>query len=196
MLFPFRVVAASQRLSVRHKRSPRPRASLFREQRSEGTGGRARLDRRGEPSRLPAGAAFHHPLIFGLYAATVMVAHTLDRLIGFCARQIRTFDPLAWRESESADRRTVAVAAAYLSMTSWYGYEAALEQFAEERCPGICSAERFHREAFAVGFDLTYFSAAVRYQVAVNDRNMHMTGRRTNLSLVSSQARSEVSVQM
>jgi len=89
---------------------------------------------------------------------------------------MRRFDPSAWRESESVDRRTLAVAACYLSMTSWYGYETALEHFAEELCPGICSAERFDREAFAIGFDLSYFSAAVRYQVAMSDRKLYSAG--------------------
>ncbi len=99
-----------------------------------------------------------------------MAAHELDPLVRFCAGQARSFDPGAWRSSASLDRNALAVAAKYLSMTSWYGHEATLESLAEELRPGISSSGRFDREALAAGFELTYFSVAVRYQIVIDDR--------------------------
>jgi hypothetical protein len=100
-----------------------------------------------------------------------MAKHALAPLVRFCAGQARTFDPGAWRESESLDRKTLAVAAKYLSMTSWYGHESALERVAEELRPEMSSPEQFHREATAIGFELSYFSVAVRYQIVMDDRS-------------------------
>ena len=100
-----------------------------------------------------------------------MAAHKLDPLARFCAGQARRFDLGAWRESGPLDRGALAIAAKYLSMTSWYGHEAALESLAEELRPGISSAGRFDREAMAAGFELTYFSVAVRYQIVMDDRS-------------------------
>jgi len=99
-----------------------------------------------------------------------MAAHTLDPLVRFCAEQVRTFDPDAWRRSESLDRATLAIAARYLSMTSWYGHETVLESLAEELRPGISSSQAFQRESSANGFELSYFSVAVRYHIAVRHR--------------------------
>jgi len=102
-----------------------------------------------------------------------MATHTLEPLVRFCAEQVRTFDPDAWRSSDSLDRGTLAVAAKYLSMTSWYGHEAMLESIAEELRPGISSAQKFQRETLATGFDLSYFSVAVRYRIAAADGARH-----------------------
>jgi len=99
-----------------------------------------------------------------------MATHVLDPLVRFCAGQARNFEPDAWRRSESLDRAALAVAARYLSMTSWYGYEAALEALAEELRPGISSSETFQREALANGFELSYFSVAVRSDIATHHR--------------------------
>jgi len=96
-----------------------------------------------------------------------MTRQTLDQLARFCAEQGWAFDPGAWRRCESLDRAVLALAAKYLSMTSWYGHETALEAIAEELRPGISSAQEFDQETFAKGFDLSYFSAALRYRIAV-----------------------------
>ena len=100
-----------------------------------------------------------------------MATHVLDPLVRFCAEQAHSFDPDAWRRGESLDRSALVIAARYLSMTSWYGHEAALESLAEELRPGISSSETFQREAFANGFDLSYFSVAVRCNIALRDRS-------------------------
>lgn len=100
-----------------------------------------------------------------------MATHVLDPLVRFCAEQVRHFDRDAWRRSDSLDRAALAIAARYLSMTSWYGYEAQLESLAEELSPGISSSETFQREAFANGFDLSYFSVAVRFDIVTRHRN-------------------------
>jgi len=100
-----------------------------------------------------------------------MATRDLDSLVRFCAGQARRFDPGAWRESESIDRNALAVAAKYLSMTSWYGHEAALERVAEELRPEMSSTEKFDHEASAIGFELSYFSVAVRYQIVMGDRS-------------------------
>jgi hypothetical protein len=101
-----------------------------------------------------------------------MAAHSLDPLVRFCAGQVRTFDPAAWRASDSLDRGALAVAAKYLSMTSWYGHETTLEHLAEELRPGISATGRFQREALAADFDLSYFSVAVRYRIVMDDRRI------------------------
>jgi len=100
-----------------------------------------------------------------------MALRDLDSLIDFCAGQARRFDPDAWRKSESLDRDALAIAAKYLSMTSWYGHESALERVAEELAPELSSTERFDREASAIGFELSRFSVAVRYQIVMGDRS-------------------------
>jgi hypothetical protein len=99
-----------------------------------------------------------------------MATHALDPLVHFCADQVRTFDPDAWRRSGSLDRAALAVAAKYLSMTSWYGHETELESLAEELEPGISSAPDFHRKTVATGFELSYFSVALRYRIAIHRR--------------------------
>ena len=100
-----------------------------------------------------------------------MAAHQLDPLVRFCAGQARKFDADAWRESDSLDRNALAIAAKYLSMTSWYGHESALERVAEELRPEMSSTEDFDHEASVTGFELSYFSVAVRYQIVMGDRS-------------------------
>lgn len=68
-----------------------------------------------------------------------MRKQTLGSLARFCASQRRAFDLRAWFAQRTIDRRDLAIAALYLSMTSWYGYEAK--------------------------FDLARFSATTRYWI-------------------------------
>lgn len=65
-----------------------------------------------------------------------------------------------------ADRKLVAVAAKYLSMTSWFGYETELEHIADEIDSGLASSIDFNRELGAIGLDLALFSASVRCGIA------------------------------
>ncbi len=100
-----------------------------------------------------------------------MDTRDLDSLVRFCAGQARRFDPDAWRENESLDRDALAVAAKYLSMTSWYGHEAALERVAEKLRPEMSSTGTFDHQAAAIGFELSYFSVAVRYRIVMGERS-------------------------
>jgi len=81
----------------------------------------------------------------------------LTYLARFCASQRTAFDLRAWLSQRSIDRRNLAIAALYLSMTSWYGYEGSLRRIAEELRPGIASGEVFSEEMQAMEFDLAHF---------------------------------------
>lgn len=100
-----------------------------------------------------------------------MRSHMLDSLVQFCAEQLQAFDPDAWRRTETLDRKALAIAAKYLSMTSWYGHDFALESLAEELRPGMSLTWNFERESASSGFDLAYFSAALRYRIAIESRS-------------------------
>lgn len=92
---------------------------------------------------------------------------TLDSLARFCADQRQAFESDAWLNRSDADRRTIAVVAKYLSMTSWYGHEDELVSIATEIDPEVSNDIGFDGEATAIGFDLTHFSATVRYRIAL-----------------------------
>jgi hypothetical protein len=92
----------------------------------------------------------------------------LDSLASFCAEQRQTFESSAWLTHGDADRRTLAVIAKYLSMTSWYGHEDELVNIASEIHPAIADEAGFHLESQAIGFDLKHFSSRVRYRIALS----------------------------
>ena len=92
---------------------------------------------------------------------------TLDSLARFCADQRRAFDARAWLGQATVDGRVMAVAAKFLSMTSWYGHEEELTNICEQLHAGVATREWFDREAEAIGFDLSHFSATTRYRVAL-----------------------------
>ena len=94
-----------------------------------------------------------------------MRKQTLAPLARFCAAQRRAFDLRAWFAQRSIDRRDLAIAALYLSMTSWYGYEAALKEIAEELHPGIGLGGTFAEQMHDTQFDLARFSATTRYWI-------------------------------
>jgi len=84
-------------------------------------------------------------------------------LAQFCIGQRNAFDPADWHARFPIDRPAVALAAKYLSMTSWYGHDEELERIA-------AAADAFadsgaNREARASDFDLAQFSYAVRIGV-------------------------------
>lgn len=91
----------------------------------------------------------------------------IESLAQFCAEQFSTFDLDAWIDRSSIDCKAVAVAAKYLSMTSWYGHEDELERFATWNDSKIISISCFHREAQAIGLSLTSLSARVRLKIAL-----------------------------
>ena len=94
-----------------------------------------------------------------------MGKQALTSLARFCASQRNAFELRAWLGERTIDRRDLAIAALYLSMTSWYGYEGSLERIAEELHPGIASGGVFSAEMSAMDFDLACFSATTRYLI-------------------------------
>jgi len=99
-----------------------------------------------------------------------MGKQALTYLARFCASQRTAFDLRAWLAERTVDRRDLAIAALYLSMTSWYGYEGSLRRIAEELHPGIASGGVFSEEMQAMEFDLAHFSATTRYLI-LQDRS-------------------------
>jgi hypothetical protein len=92
----------------------------------------------------------------------------LDSLASFCAEQRQAFEANAWLTRRDADKRTLAVIAKYLSMTSWYGHEDELMNIASEIHPAVSDETGFHQESQAIGFDLKHFSSRVRYRIALS----------------------------
>lgn len=96
-----------------------------------------------------------------------MNTQAYESIAQFCVEQYGNFDPQAWKRRSVADRKLVAVAAKYLSMTSWFGYESELEQIADEIDIALADSAEFNRELGAIGLDLALFSASVRCGIAV-----------------------------
>ena len=94
-----------------------------------------------------------------------MGKQSLGSLARFCAAQRRAFDLRAWLARPPVDRRDLAIAALYLSMTSWYGYAATLKKIAEELHPGIGNGATFAEQMHEAQFDLARFSATTRYWI-------------------------------
>lgn len=97
-----------------------------------------------------------------------MASPALTSLARFCASQRSAFSLPAWLAQHTLDRRELAIAALYLSMTSWYGYEDPLKRIAEELHPGIGSGDVLGEEMRATDFDLAQFSATTRYLIYRN----------------------------
>ena len=93
---------------------------------------------------------------------------TTNRLARFCVEQSQAFNTGDWFGLHAVDEKAVALAARYLSMTSWYGHEEDLSEIAENMQIGGESPESttLCREAQALEFDLSYFSAVVRGGIA------------------------------
>ena len=91
----------------------------------------------------------------------------IDTLARFCADQRQAFESNAWLNCEDADRRTIAVVAKYLSCTSWYGHEDELDNIATVIYPNLPDYVAIGVEAEEIGFDLTRFSANLRYRLAL-----------------------------
>lgn len=89
-----------------------------------------------------------------------------ELLAQFCIAQRNHFDPHEWYVRFELDGAAVALAAKYLSMTSWYGHEDALEQIVAGTHLFAENSAGLHQESQAVGFDLPYFSAKVRLGLA------------------------------
>ena len=95
-----------------------------------------------------------------------MDTQAYDSIVQFCVEQHVNFDVQAWRRRSAADRKLIAVTAKYLSMTSWFGHEDQLERLAVEFDPCLVDSSEFDRESGAIGFNLAFFSSAVRFGIA------------------------------
>jgi len=95
-----------------------------------------------------------------------MNTQAYESIAQFCVEQHGRFDPLAWKRRGAADRKLVAVAAKYLSMTSWFGHEDQLERIAVDIDSALADDTRFNRELGSIGLDLALFSASVRCGIA------------------------------
>jgi hypothetical protein len=85
-----------------------------------------------------------------------------ESLTQFCIAQSERFNPDDWGAQLAKNRKALALAAKYLSMTSWYGHEIELDRIvAATQVVGESSLGLYH-EAQAIGFDLPYFSYTVR----------------------------------
>lgn len=95
-----------------------------------------------------------------------MDRHATDLLAQFCIAQRNAFDPHDWYMRFDIDGEAVALAAKYLSMTSWYGHEDELEEVVAQTHVFGENSAGLHRESQAMDFDLPYFSARVRLGIA------------------------------
>lgn len=84
-----------------------------------------------------------------------------ESLAQFCIAQSDAFNRDDWYARFNIDGKAVALAAKYLSRTSWYGHEEELEQIAIAM-DAFDNSYGLHRESRAIGFDLAHFSYTVR----------------------------------
>ena len=90
-----------------------------------------------------------------------------ESLARFCIQQRNAFDPDDWYQRSETDGKVVALAAKYLSMTSWYGHDDELVDIAAKIHPGLESGAGLYGEAQAMGFDWPYLSTSVRIGIAL-----------------------------
>lgn len=120
-----------------------------------------------------------------------MDRRTTDALAKFCIEQHGCFSPHDWLFLDDIDEKAVALAAKYLSMTSWYGREDALEEIAERIHAFEGNSTGLYRESRLLDFDLPYFSSAVRAGIARaritpqwHDASVRRGRRRSDLGVV------------
>ena len=94
----------------------------------------------------------------------------MDSLVQFCIDQRCAFDAAAWLEKFEEEGDPVALAATYLSMTSWYGHEAELERISASTHAWGDNSNGLHLESQAMDFDLHAFSVRVRLGLAHSRR--------------------------
>lgn len=89
-----------------------------------------------------------------------------DALVRFCIDQRSAFEPAAWLAKFEEYGEPVALAAKYLSMTSWYGHEAELERVSAAMPVFADNSNGLHVETRAMEFNLHAFSLRVRLGLA------------------------------
>jgi len=102
----------------------------------------------------------------------VMDRRTTDMLAKFCIDQSCCFNSPDWLFLDGIDPKAVALAAKYLSMTSWYGHEEALAEIVERIHALDDDSAGLYRESRLLDFDLPYFSSVVRLGIARARGNM------------------------
>lgn len=101
----------------------------------------------------------------------------MDSLVQFCIDQRCAFDAAAWLAKFEEEGGQVALAAKYLSMTSWYGHEADLEAVAAATRLFGDNSNGLHLESRTMDFDLHSFSVQVRLGLAQARRTSRMAKR-------------------
>lgn len=107
-------------------------------------------------------------------------------LAQFCIAQRSAFDADEWFLRSETDGKAVALAARFLSMTSWYGHDDALVEIAAKITPALDGGTGLYAESQAAGFDWPYFSTTVRIgitlrQVRQASATTHPSGHPTRL---------------
>lgn len=87
-----------------------------------------------------------------------------ESLAQFCIAQRNAFDAQQWLARGDTDGKALALAAKYLSMTSWYGHEAELEGIAVRIYADV--GDSLFKESRSLEFDLPHFSTTVRLGIA------------------------------
>lgn len=95
-----------------------------------------------------------------------MDRQSAESLAQFCIDQRSAFDARQWLARKAVDGRAVALAAKYLSMTSWYGHEEELERIAVEVYTSDGPSGALFSESKSLDFDLPHFSTTVRLGIA------------------------------
>ena len=90
-----------------------------------------------------------------------------ESLARFCIEQRNAFDPDDWFLRSETDGKVVALAAKYLSMTSWYGHDEELVEIAAKIHPALENGAGLYCEAQAMGFDWPHLSTSVRIGIAL-----------------------------
>lgn len=90
-----------------------------------------------------------------------------ESLARFCIEQRNEFDPDEWFRRSETDGKIVALAAKYLSMTSWYGHDEELVEVAAKIYPDLENGAGLYGEAQAMSFDWPHLSTTVRVGIAL-----------------------------
>jgi hypothetical protein len=90
-----------------------------------------------------------------------------ESLARFCIEQRNALDPDDWYQRSETDGKVVALAAKFLSMTSWYGHDDELVEIATKIHPALDGSSSLYCEAQAMAFDWPHFSTTVRIGIAL-----------------------------
>lgn len=106
-------------------------------------------------------------------------------LAQFCIAQRSAFDSQQWLARKEVDGKAVALAAKYLSMTSWYGHEDELERIAIAVFAADGRDQVLFSESKSQDFDLPHFSTTVRLGVAQQHADRELSAARSGVASAS-----------